>query len=132
MMDHKVGFRLLSVALALCLFSALGFAQQAPSSPAAAAAGTTAPQAAAGGTAALPTTRDGKPQAKALRAACRTEAAAKGLKTREQPYRDFMRDCIGKQRPDLVKAFDCRKEARDKNVAKSERRAYIKQCRARG
>lgn len=120
-----VALRLISVGLALLLFSALGFAQQAPSVPAPAATGN--PPAAA-----LPLTRDGKPQAKALRAACRVEAEGKGLKKREQPYRDAMRTCIGRDRPDLVKAFDCRKEAREKGIEKTARRAYIKECKARG
>ena len=96
-------FRFLSVFGALLLFCSLGFAQVAPA-PA-------VPQA-------PKLTRDGKPLAKDVRAGCREEAKAKGLKPREQPYRDHMKDCIGKQRPDLVRAYECRQEARDKKIEK--------------
>ena len=75
-------------------------------------------------------TRDGKPLAKDVRASCRAEAAAKGL-AKGDAYRALMKECIGKQRPDLVRSYECRQEIRAKKLEKSERAAYFKQCRAR-
>ena len=119
-MRHLIFIRCFSFAAAMLLFCSLGFAQAAP----AATTPTTAE--------APKLTRDGKPRAKEVRSGCRDEAKAKGLKPREQTFRDHMRNCIGKQRPDLVKAYDCRQEAREKKIAKSEIRAYIKACKAKG
>lgn len=75
-------------------------------------------------------TKDGKPLAKEVRANCRSEAAAKGL-TKGDAYRAAMKDCIGKQRPDLVKSYECRQEIRAKKLEKAERAAYFKECKAR-
>lgn len=115
-MFQTMFFRFLSVLGALLLFCSLGFAQAAPAPSA-----PPAPK----------LTRDGKPLAKEVRAGCRDEAKAKGLKPREQSYRDHMKECIGKQRPDLVKAYECRQEARDKKIEKSEIRAYVKACKVK-
>lgn len=75
-------------------------------------------------------TKDGKPLAKEVRATCRAEAAAKGL-AKGDGYRAAMKECIGKQRPDLVRAYECRQEVRAKKLEKSERAAYLKECKAR-
>ncbi len=75
-------------------------------------------------------TKDGKPKAKEVRAACKTEAESKSI-AKGEPRKAFMRECIGKQRPDLVKAFDCRKEAKEKNLDKDARKAFMKECRAK-
>ena len=123
MVLRSVFIRCITVAAAFALFCSLGFAQVAPTSP---------PSAAPPAAEVPKLTRDGKPRAKEVRSSCRDAAKAKDLKPREQPFRSFMRDCIGKQRPDLVKAYDCRQEARDKKVEKAEIRAYIKTCKAKG
>jgi len=75
-------------------------------------------------------TKDGKPRGKDVRAACKTEANAKGL-AKGDAYRAFMKECIGKQRPDLVKSYDCRQEAKAKKLEKDERKSFMKQCKAR-
>ena len=124
MARHTIFIRCFSVAAALLLFCSLGFAQSAPA-PAAPA------QSAAPPAEAPKLTRDGKPRAKEVRAGCRDEAKAKGLTGRDQAFRDHMRDCIGKQRPDLVKAYECRQEARQKKIEKTEMRAYIKACKVK-
>ena len=75
-------------------------------------------------------TRDGKPLAKEVREQCRSEAGTKGL-AKGDAYRAFMKECIGKQRPDLVKSYECRQEARSKKIEAGERKAFLKACRAR-
>ncbi len=104
------------------------FAQTAPAPvapPAATPIATPAP-------AATPSlTKDGKPKAKEVRAACKTEAENKSI-GKGEARKSFMRECIGKQRPDLVKAFDCRKEAKAKNLEKAEMKAFMKECKAKG
>ena len=75
-------------------------------------------------------TRDGKPLAKEVREQCRSDAGAKGL-AKGDAYRAFMKECIGKQRPDLVKSYECRQEARSKKIEAGERKAFLKACRAR-
>jgi psiF repeat len=75
-------------------------------------------------------TKDGKPKAKEVRATCKAEAATKSL-TKGDTYRAFMKECIGKQRPDLVKTYECRQEMKSKNLEKDARKAFMKECRAK-
>jgi hypothetical protein len=75
-------------------------------------------------------TKDGKPKAKEVRATCKAEAATKSL-TKGDAYRAFMKECIGKQRPDLVKSYECRQEARAKKLDKDARATFMKECRAK-
>jgi hypothetical protein len=75
-------------------------------------------------------TKDGKPKAKEVRATCKAEAATKSL-TKGDAYRAFMKECIGKQRPDLVKTYECRQEMKSKNLEKDARKAFMKECRAK-
>jgi psiF repeat len=75
-------------------------------------------------------TKDGKPKAKEVRATCKAEAATKNL-TKGDAYRAFMKECIGKQRPDLVKSYECRQEARAKKLDKDARATFMKECKAK-
>ncbi len=74
--------------------------------------------------------KDGKPKAKEVRATCKAEAGTKSL-SKGDAYKAFMKDCIGKQRPDLVKAYECRQEAKSKNLDKDARKTFMKECRAK-
>jgi hypothetical protein len=74
----------------------------------------------------VPRTRDGKPRSKELRAACRAEADAKGLKGRERS--DAAIACFRKERPDLAKRFDCRKEAKAKGLSGKDLSAAVTTC----
>ncbi|WP_158807658.1 PsiF repeat-containing protein [Beijerinckia sp. L45] len=112
----------LTILASLCL-AAPAFAQSAtPAAPTTApAAATTAPE----------MNKDGKPKAKAVRKACRTEAKSQGLKgdAREKA----ITDCFVKQRPDLAAketARDqCRADAKAKGLEKgADRKAFVKSC----
>jgi len=74
----------------------------------------------------VPKTRDGKPKAKELRAACRAEASAKGLAGKER--NDAAIACLRAGRPDLARRFDCRKEARAKGLSGKELSAAVQLC----
>ena len=63
---------------------------------------------------------------KALRASCRDEAEAKGLKG---PDRRFaISACVVRQRPDLAGREQCRMQGFGKGLQKEERHAFVKGC----
>jgi psiF repeat len=97
----------------------------APTTPAPVVAPTPAPASPA-----VSLTKDGKPKAKDVRATCKAEAGTKGL-AKGEAYRAFMKECIGKQRPDLVKTYECRQEMKAKNLDKDARKTFMKECRAK-
>jgi hypothetical protein len=92
----------------------------------AAAPPASAPGVASPSVAAVPRTRDGKPRSKELRAACRAEADAKGLKGRDR--NDAAIACFRRERPDLAKRFDCRKEAKAKGLSGKDLSAAVTTC----
>ena len=112
--------------LMLALFAAPAFAQTAPptapapGAPPAATAPTPAP--AAG----MEMTKDGKPKAKAVRDACRTEAEGEGLKGMAK--QKAVSACLVKQRPDLAEKEQCRMDGRAKGLKKDELKAFVKDC----
>ena len=118
----------LTILASLCL-TVPAFAQSAtPATPVAPAATTATPVAPA---AAPNMTKDGKPKAKDVRLACRTEVKSQGLKgaAREKA----VSDCFIKQRPDLASRetarVQCAADAKAKNVAKGDdRKTFMKSC----
>jgi len=105
------------VAAAVLSLGALpGFAQTAAPAPAnpPAAPATPAPAAILGG-----------PE---VRAQCRAEAEAKGLKGPEK--RAAVQDCLAKVRPDLAAAAACRKQGKDQGLADQKLRDFVKGCKA--
>ena len=117
----KYLIRLLGVAIVLAGFVFAGSLMAQTSQPAAVPAAKPSE---------IRKTRDGRPLARDVRQACKTEAAGKGL-SKGDVYRLSMKECIGKQRPDLVKAYECRQEARTKKIEAADRKQYLKDCRAR-
>lgn len=71
-------------------------------------------------------TRDGKPTAKAARAACKDETAAKGLRGSER--KTAIAACFKEKRPDLAARAECRKEAKAKGLGGEELKTAIKSC----
>ena len=123
--------RLISIIAAVALsISTMAFAQTPPVATPAPAAPVVAPAAPAPVAPTTKLTKDGKPKAKEVRATCKAEASAKGL-AKGDAYRAFMKECIGKQRPDLVKSYECRQEAKTKNLDKDARKTFMKECRAK-
>lgn len=123
--------RLVSIITAMALsISTIAFAQTPPVATPAPAAPVVAPVAPSPVMPAAKLTKDGKPKAKEVRAICKAEASTKGL-SKGDAYKAFMKECIGKQRPDLVKAYECRQEAKTKNLDKDARKAFMKECRAK-
>lgn len=117
-------YRFIIVLVAATFVSSFAFAQLSPPTKTAAVS----PPAAAPSVAGVPTTRDGKPKARELRAACRREAEAKGLK--DQEGRNAWIACYRAGRPDLAKRFDCRKEAKARGLSGVELEALLKACSA--
>jgi hypothetical protein len=74
--------------------------------------------------------RNGRPKAKEVLAACKADAATKGLGAKEE--REAWVACYRQARPDLAKRFDCRKEARAKGLKDDELKAALKECRSAG
>ncbi len=71
-------------------------------------------------------TKSGKPKAKDVRAQCREDAKAKGLKGDARS--EAIEDCFVKARPDLAAAEECRTDPKLKNLDKDARKAAIKEC----
>lgn len=67
---------------------------------------------------------------KDVRAQCRAEAKAQGLKGDSR--KAAVQQCFAQARPDLVKAKQCRDEAKAKSLTGPDFRAYVKQCKAAG
>ncbi len=120
-------FTSILMAAALCLSAHAVLAQTAPVAPTPATPSPVTPAPAAP---AAKLTKDGKPKAKEVRANCKAEAGTKGL-AKGDAYRAFMKECIGKQRPDLVKTYECRQEMKTKNLDKDARKTFMKECRAK-
>ena len=68
-----------------------------------------------------------KQTGKELRAQCRADAKAQGL--RGTTRRAAIEDCVAKSRPDLAEAQKCRQEGRAKGLAGPALKAFVKQCR---
>ena len=140
-------YRRLTVALVASIsLTTLAFAQAAPSQPLQSGAVKTAavgdPKTHGKGDtklaqAALPASvtsvakdRNGRPKAKEVLAACKADAATKGLGAKEE--REAWVACYRQARPDLAKRFDCRKEARAKGLKDDELKTALKECRSAG
>jgi hypothetical protein len=59
-------------------------------------------------------TRDGKPTARAVRAACKSEVETKGLRGAER--KTAAATCFKEKRPDLAARAECRKQAKGKGL----------------
>jgi hypothetical protein len=75
---------------------------------------------------AIPLTKDGKPRAKEVRAACRAEAKGQGLKG--DARKQAVADCVVKQRPDLAARMQCSMDPKAKGLDRDAKRAFIKDC----
>jgi len=71
-------------------------------------------------------TKSGKPRAKDVRAQCREEAKAQGLKGDDR--KKAVSDCVIKARPDLAAAEECRQDPNLKGMDKEARKDAIKEC----
>ncbi|CAD5264800.1 conserved exported hypothetical protein [Bosea sp. 62] len=71
-------------------------------------------------------TRDGKPTAVTVRAVCKQEADASGLKGAERTA--ALVACFNGKRPDLAQRAECRKEARGKGLDGDALKAAIAEC----
>ena len=108
---------LLIAACALTLSVGAAFAQMAPDPTATpAAAPTTAVPSA------VPQT------GKEVRAQCRADAVAQGLKGRAR--KASVNSCFSQARPDLAKAQQCRKDATAKGLVGPARKSAVMACRA--
>ncbi len=110
----------LIVAGALCL--ALSAASAQTNAPAPTSAPVTTPVAPSD----VPLTKNGKPRAKELRAACRDEAKGQGLKG--DARKQAVVDCVSTQRPDLAARLKCGMDPQAKGLDKEAKRAFIKDC----
>ncbi len=110
---------LLIAVLTSCLFIAAAEAQTATPAPAESPA-VTSPTA--------PATPAATPSGKDVRAQCRSEAQAQGLKGPDR--KAYVADCFAKARPDLAAAQKCRAEGKEKGLAGPDLRAYVKTCKA--
>ncbi len=118
------------VAVALSFGATVVLAQTAPVTPGPITPAPVIAPTPAPASPAVSLTKDGKPKAKEVRATCKAEAGTKGL-AKGEAYRAFMKECIGKQRPDLVKTYECRQEMKTKNLDKDARKTFMKECRAK-
>jgi hypothetical protein len=123
------GLGLAVCAALLSVFAASGVALAA-GAEAGSKSGTVVATTPASGVPTVPLTRDGKPKAKELRAACKAQAETKGLKGKDA--KDAWIACYRAGRPDLAKRFDCRKEAKAKGLKDDELKAAYKACSAKG
>ena len=71
-------------------------------------------------------TKDGKPMAKEVRAACRETAKGNGLKGDE--LHKAVSECLIKQRPDLAAKEQCRMDGRAKGLRKDGLKAFVQDC----
>lgn len=71
-------------------------------------------------------TRDGKPTATAVRAACKTEVDARSLDGSARTA--ALTACFNAKRPDLAQRAECRKEARDKGLDGDDLRKAVASC----
>ena len=111
----------ISTALLIAAFACAGpaLAQTAAPAPAAPAATSATPS----------LTKSGKPRAKEVRAQCRAESKAQGLKGAER--KQATADCVIKQRPDLAAREKCKRDPQTKGMDKAARKAFIKDCVAK-
>lgn len=73
-------------------------------------------------------TRDGKPTAVAVRAACKAEIDGRGLSGGERTA--ALTACFNAKRPDLAQRAECRKEARGKGLDGADLRKAVESCAA--
>jgi hypothetical protein len=66
------------------------------------------------------------PTGREVRAQCRAEAQAKGLKGTER--KAAVQDCFAKARPDLAKREQCRQQGKSQGLGDIPLRQFIKQC----
>jgi pyruvate/2-oxoglutarate dehydrogenase complex dihydrolipoamide acyltransferase (E2) component len=71
-------------------------------------------------------TRDGKPTATAVRAACKSEVDERRLEGSARTA--ALTACFAAKRPDLAQRAECRKEARDKGLDGDELRKAVGAC----
>lgn len=71
-------------------------------------------------------TRDGKPTAVAVRAACKAEIDGRGLSGGERTA--ALTACFNAKRPDLAQRAECRKEARGKGLDGADLRKAVEAC----
>jgi len=69
-------------------------------------------------------------KAKELRAHCREEGRAQGLKGQE--LKASIEACFAKARPDLAAARACRKQGKDQGLGGPDLKAFVKQCKRGG
>ena len=112
-----------SVALVTFFAVALNAAPTYAQTPAAAPAASTT---AAPATPAPELTKDGKPKAKMVRAQCRADAEAQGLKGMEK--QKAVSACLVKQRPDLAAKEQCRMDGHEKGLKKDGLKDFVKDC----
>jgi hypothetical protein len=67
---------------------------------------------------------------KEISTACREEIKRKDL-PRGDERRKAMQACIVGKKPEMKKQFECRDEARAKNMERSERRDFMRSCMGR-
>jgi hypothetical protein len=74
--------------------------------------------------------KQGRPKAKEVRADCKADAEAKGLKGDDK--REAVMACVVKQRPDLAAKMaareQCRTDGKAKGLQKDELKAFVKDC----
>jgi hypothetical protein len=71
-------------------------------------------------------TRDGKPTATAVRAACKTEIDERGLDGSARTA--ALVACFNAKRPDLAQRAECRKDAREKGLDGQDLRKAVAGC----
>ena len=71
-------------------------------------------------------TRDGKPTAVAVRAACKEEVDGRKLEGSERVA--ALNACFNTKRPDLAQRAECRKEARGKGLDGADLRKAVESC----
>ena len=70
--------------------------------------------------------KQGRRKGKEVRAECKADAEAKGLKGDDK--RKAMMECVVKQRPDLAAKEQCRMDGFAKGLRKDELKAFVKDC----
>jgi hypothetical protein len=115
----------------LSLFAAVAFLAAAPAFAQTAAVPATpaAPAPPAAAPAAPSLTKDGKPRMKDVRATCKSESEAAGLKG--DARKSAMADCMIKQRPDKAAAIRCRMDPAMKGMDKDARKTAMQACVAK-
>jgi len=66
-------------------------------------------------------------KAKEVRAQCREEGAAQGLKGKD--LKASVKECFAKARPDLAAAQVCREKGKDQGLSGPELKDFVKKCK---